>query len=152
MTTVIGVALFCAVGFKWYDMVSDGEWSWTNYQCLSLIFGLTTAFGISSVGVWELNQHSKVHKIMHYLGGLGLVTIGLAVLFEFRFSAFSIFVFVVNIILWSVYWFVSTYWYQVEYVDDAKRVHFVSMVCITLEVIAWLMLAFTIILFVYHLH
>ncbi len=105
MTTHSGILLFCALGFKWHDICIRNDFYFGNYESLSIICALATAFGTFNVGVWELNISSKLHIAMHYFGAVGLVFIGVAGLFQLNFSILSIVFFIFNLSLWAIYFF-----------------------------------------------
>eukprot|EP01084_Bolivina_argentea_P071998 130776_1 len=155
MTTTNALLLFSSVAFKWYELQNNkNNWSWTDHQHLSLIFGLTTAFGIRLVGVWELSPYSKVHVIMHYFGILGLMTLPVALLLQSEFSILSILLCTLISLLWVVYEVSSTLCFKDTENENGvhhQRVHLASFVFITMETIAWISLACGIVVFVFKL-
>eukprot|EP01084_Bolivina_argentea_P235314 395990_1 len=152
MLTHCGLLFFCAIGFKWHEIYQQNDhWTWSNNQHMSLLFALCAAFGMFMVAVWELNMFSKIHVVMHYVGGFGLVMIAVATIYQHNFSVISIVLCAVDVVLFAIWFCAANFYFDEQYKNDPKKVHKVSMICITLETVAWFLLSFLIVSFVFHL-
>ena len=109
----------------------------TILQGVGIISGNLAGLGMFLLGYFELNGHSKLYAIMHYVGiglcGQGLILFGIIMKLNITFWIISSFA-----ALFAIIYFVVTFKYgkkqpNVNEFEGKYRVHVISIACIASE-------------------
>ena len=131
------------VNLKWYQIQE------ANYISFALACLLISSFGATIITSWELDKTSKLSTWLHYIGALcAFATAPFAFAIYQQWSALSVTImlttYILLIIFGSLYSCVSE-----KYIDNPQMVHRVSLLCITIELVAVVLGELCVILFIY---
>ena len=121
-------------------------------QTVGIITGVISGNGFAFIGIFELNGYSKINAAFHYIG-VGMIACGLVLYcivtdFDVYYSILPIF----GLTIGAVYvWYTQKYGGKGKFVNDRQKIHKISVISVSLELIFILTAAVACVISVYKL-